>query len=82
MASRLPVRRVWTHRGAMYVLAVPIALMVVGLGSPIPAEAPLSTTGWPWPVRGPVIRGFDIVDGRITERTVYVDGEEAPAGLR
>lgn len=59
MASRLPARRVWTHRGAMYVLAVPIALMVVGLGSPISADAPLSTAGWPWPVRGPVIRGFD-----------------------
>ena len=30
----------------------------------------------------PVIRGFDIVDGSITERRVYVDGEEAPAGPR
>lgn len=30
----------------------------------------------------PVIRGFDIVDGRITERVVFVDGEEAPAGRR
>ncbi len=30
----------------------------------------------------PVIRGFDIVDGRVTERTVYVDGEEAPTGPR
>lgn len=26
----------------------------------------------------PVIRAFDIVDGRITERTLSVDGEEAP----
>ncbi|MGH8907712.1 MAG: Mov34/MPN/PAD-1 family protein [Egibacteraceae bacterium] len=30
----------------------------------------------------PVIRAFDIVDGWITERTVYVDGEEAPVGRR
>ena len=30
----------------------------------------------------PVIRGFDIVDGRITERTVLVDGRRAPAGIR
>ena len=30
----------------------------------------------------PVIRAFDIVDGRITERVVLVDGEEAPAGRR
>jgi len=30
----------------------------------------------------PVIRGFDIVDGRVTERRVLVDGEEAPGGVR
>ena len=30
----------------------------------------------------PVIRAFDIVEGSITERTVYVDGEEAPGGRR
>jgi proteasome lid subunit RPN8/RPN11 len=30
----------------------------------------------------PVVRGFDIVDGRITERTVYIDGEEAATGPR
>jgi proteasome lid subunit RPN8/RPN11 len=28
------------------------------------------------------VRAFDIVDGRISERTVFVDGEEAPAGRR
>ncbi|HEY8339201.1 MAG TPA: M67 family metallopeptidase [Egibacteraceae bacterium] len=30
----------------------------------------------------PVIRVFDIRDGRITERVFYVDGEEAPTGSR
>lgn len=30
----------------------------------------------------PVVRGFDIVEGKITERTVFVDGEEAPTGPR
>ncbi len=30
----------------------------------------------------PVIRGFDIVDGRITERVVNVDGARAPVGSR
>ncbi|MGH8898229.1 MAG: Mov34/MPN/PAD-1 family protein, partial [Egibacteraceae bacterium] len=30
----------------------------------------------------PVIRGFDIVDGVTTERILYIDGEEAPAGRR
>jgi [CysO sulfur-carrier protein]-S-L-cysteine hydrolase len=30
----------------------------------------------------PVIRAFDIVDGRITERVLTVDGEEAPVGSR
>lgn len=30
----------------------------------------------------PVIRGFDIIDGKVTERILYVDGEEAPAGRR
>jgi proteasome lid subunit RPN8/RPN11 len=30
----------------------------------------------------PVIRGFDIVDGRVSERTVYIAGEEAPTGQR
>ena len=30
----------------------------------------------------PVIRGFGIVDGTITERLVVVDGEPAPAGAR
>lgn len=30
----------------------------------------------------PVIRGFDIVDGTITERVLYIDGEEAPVGRR
>jgi murein DD-endopeptidase MepM/ murein hydrolase activator NlpD len=43
----------------MHALSLPLALMVTGLGSVIPAEAPLATGGWPWPVRGPVIRGFD-----------------------
>ena len=30
----------------------------------------------------PVIRGFGIVDGAISERLLVVDGEEAPAGVR
>lgn len=30
----------------------------------------------------PVIRAFDIVDERITERVLTVDGEEAPVGSR
>lgn len=30
----------------------------------------------------PVVRGFDIVEGRITERVVHVDGAEAPVGTR
>jgi [CysO sulfur-carrier protein]-S-L-cysteine hydrolase len=30
----------------------------------------------------PVVRGFDIVDGTITERTIFVDGVEAPVGPR
>jgi hypothetical protein len=30
----------------------------------------------------PVIRAFDIIDGKITERTVSVDGVQAPAGPR
>lgn len=30
----------------------------------------------------PIIRGFDIIDAQITERTVYLDGAEAPAGAR
>ena len=30
----------------------------------------------------PVIRGFDILEGRVTERRVLVDGEEAAAGAR
>ncbi len=30
----------------------------------------------------PVIRGFDIVDGTIVERVVYVDGLQAPVGSR
>lgn len=30
----------------------------------------------------PVIRAFGIVDGEVTERTLHVDGEEAPAGPR
>jgi hypothetical protein len=29
-----------------------------------------------------VIRGFAIVDGKITERVVCIEGEEAPAGGR
>jgi [CysO sulfur-carrier protein]-S-L-cysteine hydrolase len=32
--------------------------------------------------RRPVVRAFDIVDGRITERAVLVDGRQAPAGNR
>ena len=60
MASRLTARRERTRRRGMHVLAVPIALMVVGLGSVRPpGDGPLATAGWPWPVRGPVIRGFD-----------------------
>ena len=30
----------------------------------------------------PVVRAFDIVDGRITERVVTVDGSSAPTGRR
>ena len=30
----------------------------------------------------PVIRGFEIVDGTITERTIFVDGAAAPVGPR
>lgn len=30
----------------------------------------------------PVVRGFDIVDGKVSERTVFVAGEEAPTGPR
>lgn len=30
----------------------------------------------------PVIRAFRIVDGKITERVLHVDGEEAPVGSR
>ncbi len=30
----------------------------------------------------PVVRGFDIVDGRITERLLTVDGAETPVGAR
>jgi [CysO sulfur-carrier protein]-S-L-cysteine hydrolase len=30
----------------------------------------------------PVIRGFDIVDGKVTERVLTVGGREAPAGSR
>ncbi len=30
----------------------------------------------------PVIRGFGITDGTITERLLLVDGEEVPAGIR
>lgn len=30
----------------------------------------------------PVVRAFDIVDEAITERTLFVDGEEAPVGSR
>lgn len=30
----------------------------------------------------PVIRGFNIVDGAVSERTVYVDGAKAPVGSR
>ncbi|MGH8903371.1 MAG: Mov34/MPN/PAD-1 family protein [Egibacteraceae bacterium] len=33
-------------------------------------------------VDAPVIRGFDIIDGTITERVLYIDGEEAPVGRR
>jgi proteasome lid subunit RPN8/RPN11 len=32
--------------------------------------------------RQPVLRGFDIVESKITERVVYVDGEEVPSGTR
>ena len=32
--------------------------------------------------RAPVIRGFEIVGGTVTERTLYVDGAPAPAGSR
>lgn len=30
----------------------------------------------------PVIRGFDILDGKISERTIHVDGAEAAIGSR
>jgi murein DD-endopeptidase MepM/ murein hydrolase activator NlpD len=58
MAARLSARRVWT-RGPVHILAFPIALMVAGVGSVSPPDAPFATSDWPWPVRGPVIRGFD-----------------------
>jgi murein DD-endopeptidase MepM/ murein hydrolase activator NlpD len=59
MGSNLSRRRASPHPWPMHALALPIALMVVGLGSMSPSDAPLATAGWPWPVRGPVIRGFD-----------------------
>ena len=30
----------------------------------------------------PVVRGFNIIDGVVSERTVFVDGAEAPVGAR
>jgi proteasome lid subunit RPN8/RPN11 len=30
----------------------------------------------------PVIRGFDIVDGLVTERVIFIDGKQAPGGRR
>ena len=59
MASRLSERRTRTDRRPMHALALPLALMVVGFGSVGPADEPLATAGWGWPVRGAVIRGFD-----------------------
>ena len=59
MASRLSERWARTDRRPMHALALPLALMVVGLGSVSPADEPLATVGWAWPVRGAVIRGFD-----------------------
>jgi murein DD-endopeptidase MepM/ murein hydrolase activator NlpD len=43
----------------MHVLALPVAVMVVGLGAVNPPDAPPAAAGWPWPVRGPVIRGLE-----------------------
>lgn len=62
MTLELRRRRTSTHRRAMHVLALPIALMVVGLGTASPPAQPFAAQGWPWPVRGPVIRGFDPPD--------------------
>ena len=59
MASRLSERRAWLDRRPLQALALPLALMVVGFGSVSPADEPLATPGWAWPVRGAVIRGFD-----------------------
>lgn len=33
-------------------------------------------------LEAPVVRAFEIVEGRITERTVYIDGSLAPTGSR
>ena len=43
----------------MQVLALPVTFMVIGLGSASPSSQPSATPGWGWPVRGPVLRGFD-----------------------
>jgi murein DD-endopeptidase MepM/ murein hydrolase activator NlpD len=48
-----------TRRVTMHALALPTALMVIGLGAASPGVQPSTEPGWEWPVRGPVIRAFD-----------------------
>ncbi len=43
----------------MHALALPIVLMVIGFGPGLAPSQPVATGTWDWPVRGPVIRGFD-----------------------
>ena len=59
MASRLTAAHTATRPFAVHVLALPIALMVIGFGAASPAAEPSASAGWEWPVRGPVVRGFD-----------------------
>ena len=62
MALGISARHPSTQRRPMLVLALPIAVMVGGLGSGSPPAQPFEMQGWQWPVRGPVIRGFDPPD--------------------
>ena len=59
MASRLAVWFAPSRRGALHMLSLPVALMSVGFGVANPTARPLGAIGWEWPIRGPVIRGFD-----------------------
>jgi murein DD-endopeptidase MepM/ murein hydrolase activator NlpD len=59
MAPWLAARREPRRRLAFHALALPVALMVTGFGAASPAAQPAAVAGWEWPVRGPVIRGFD-----------------------